>query len=321
MELQDMALGIVIVTYKSYDRIKDYVELDLLPSHLPLNVIVVDVGSERCSAERLAEILGVSVTDVNDVPPTGWGNVIVLHSRENLGYARGNNYGARYILQHFPDTKYLLFSNDDVRFLKGPVLEQLVERLHDCPDIGIIGPDILDAKGDHQWPIYDDIPVTYYIVNNLCEPFFGAGYANRFFQFPSGQPKDNNVKTLSGCFMMVKAETFCKAGMFDERTFLYWEECILSKRMEAIGKRIFFDDSVQIRHLVGASMKRGGGPNLLLLKSMLAGQMLYYRYYDWCGWPTYALLTLSKEIRLFLVYLVILKRRLKSCLGLTKDGT
>ena len=47
-------LGIVIVTYKSYDRIKEYVELDLLPSQLPKKIVVVDVGSDRSSIARIA---------------------------------------------------------------------------------------------------------------------------------------------------------------------------------------------------------------------------------------------------------------------------
>ena len=51
----------------------------------------------------------------------------MLHVEENLGYARGNNYGVRYIMAHFPEVNMFLFSNDDVRFIKGDVLGTLSE--------------------------------------------------------------------------------------------------------------------------------------------------------------------------------------------------
>ena len=221
-------LGIVIVTYKSYDRIKEYVEKDLLPCTLPRRIVVVDVGSERSSAERIAALLGVQVSEFDDAPT---GDVIVLHVQENLGYARGNNYGARYLLKHFPETEQFLFSNDDVRFIKGAVLEQLVETLRTQPTVGVIGPDIVDLKGNHQGPAYNDPSVGYMIASNLCEPLFGAGFATRFFHYPEHKRETGFAKVLAGCFLMADTKAFVKAGMFDERTFLYWEEYILSKRM------------------------------------------------------------------------------------------
>ncbi len=308
-------LGIVIVTYKSYDRIKEYVEKDLLPCALPCKIVVVDVGSERDSAERIAALLGVQVSEFDDAPT---GNVIVLHVQENLGYARGNNYGAHYLLKHFPETEQFLFSNDDVRFIKGPVLETLVERLRELPDVGAIGPDIVDLMGNHQGPGYDLVTVSYVIVNNLLEPLLGRGRVARFIPPSTHSRKSGVCRILSGCFLLVNANFFVQAGMFDDRTFLYWEEEILAKRMEAIGKRFYFEDSVLIQHLIGGSMRKSKGPNLLQLKNMLAGGNLYFRYYDKCGWPAYLLLRLSNGVRLCLVYLALLKYRLKRYLGLNK---
>ena len=93
-------LGIIIVTYKSYDRIRDYVKEDLLGfvSCGKGKVVVVDVGSEYSSAERVAGLLDVKVSSFDEEPA---GDVIVLHVKDNLGYARANNYGVRYFLKHF----------------------------------------------------------------------------------------------------------------------------------------------------------------------------------------------------------------------------
>ena len=308
-------LGIVIVTYKSYDRIKEYVEKDLLPCTMARKIVVVDVGSERDSAERIAALLGVKVSGFDDAPS---GDVIVLHVQENLGYARDNNYGARYLLKHFPETEQLLFSNDDVRFIQGPVLETLVARLRELPDVGAIGPDIVDLQGNYQGPLYKHPTVWQTIGGNICEPLCGRRRSDRIFKPMPAERKAGAVAICSGCFLMVSAADFVRVGMFDERTFLFWEEEILSKRLEAIGKHFYYEESVQIQHLVGASMKQNKGPNMIQLKNMLAGGNLYFRYYDRCSWSAYLLLRLSNGMRLLLVYLALLKYRVKTFLGLNK---
>ncbi|MBR0459531.1 MAG: glycosyltransferase family 2 protein [Victivallales bacterium] len=315
-------LGIIIVTYKSYDRIRDYVFEDLLGYVSAGNgkIVVVDVGSERSSAERIAELLEVTVGDF-DSPPKG--DVTVLHVRENLGYARANNYGVRYLLKHIPQTEAFLFSNEDVRFTKGPVLETLMEKLRALPDAGTIGPDIVDMQGSPQGPLMYNQSIWFAILNNFCEPLFGHGFLRG--SFASGKTpaelerKPGPVCVLSGCFFLVRASDFLQAGMFDERTFLYWEEEILSRRMEAIGKRLYFEDSVQVRHLVGGTMPRKDRPNTLQAKNLLAGAKLYYRDYDRRNILERTLLGISGAFRMTIVYLAVWKFQLKKLLGLLPE--
>ncbi len=312
-------LGIIIVTYKSYERIRYYVFEDLLDFVSGGNgkIVVVDVGSERSSAERIASLLEVSVGEF-DAAPTG--DVTVLHVRENLGYARANNYGVRYLLKHFPQTEAFLFSNEDVRFTKGKVLETLLDKLRALPDAGAIGPDIVDMQGNPQGPAFYYQSIWFAILNNFCEPLFGHGFVPE--TFASGKTKEELVRkagpayVLSGCFFIARAADFLQAGMFDERTFLYWEEEILSRRMEAIGKRLYFEDSVQIRHLVGGTMPRKDRPNTLQVKCLLAGAKLYFKYYDRSNILERALLHLSGAFRLGIVYLAMMKFHVKRALGM-----
>lgn len=44
------------------------------------------------------------------------------------------------------------------------------------------------------------------------------------------------------------AIAFMDAGMFDEYTFLYYEEVILSERLTKIGKRTYYEPSVAALH-------------------------------------------------------------------------
>lgn len=56
--------------------------------------------------------------------------------------------------------------------------------------------------------------------------------------------------------MLVNAVVFNEIGMFDENTFLYYEEPILAEKMLQIGKRMYFDSDVEIVHYEGGSTKR-----------------------------------------------------------------
>lgn len=307
-------LGIIITTYKSYDRIGDYVKEDLLGfvSSGKGKVVVVDVGSDHSSAERIADLLDVKVSTFDDEPV---GDVIVLHVEENLGYARANNHGVRYLLKHFPETEAFLFSNEDVRIKTPNALEILLAKLKSLPNAGAIGPDVRDMKGEPQGPIYNYPNAWFTILNNICEPFCGRNFIS--ISFASGkasQPperKSGPVCVLTGCFLMVDVNAFLMAGMFDERTFLYWEEEILSKRMESIGKRFYYEDSVLIEHFVGGVMPRKDRPNMLQPRNMTFGANLYYKYYDKCGITKLLLLKFSNNFRLGMVRLAILKNWIK----------
>ena len=56
--------------------------------------------------------------------------------------------------------------------------------------------------------------------------------------------------------MIVKAEVFFNAGLFDSQTFLYCEEKILAERFLKIGKKFYFDPHTGIIHKQGATINR-----------------------------------------------------------------
>ena len=87
------------------------------------------------------------------------------------------------------------------------------------------------------------------------------------------------VETRS--FLMVEAEAFFRAGMFDENTFLYAEENILSERLGTIGKGCWFNPSVQVVHEHGSTVNehlRNKESALMQFRSMAYYYMHYKGY-------------------------------------------
>ena len=298
-------LGIIVVIYKSHEQTLAYVSRQLPKIALEHRTVVVDLASDVAVSKELAEKIGAVWLEngEDDIPAAP---LYVLHTPENLGYARGNNLGVKFLLGIDGTMDKMLFSNDDIEFLSDNVVDVLAERLDTMPDVGCIGPMVVDLKGKLQGPGYRRPEIGYTVRRNFGEPLLGAA---RYSLVDGRERVSEKVYMVEGCFHLVRTENFLAAGMFDERTFLYWEERILSERLAKIGKSVYYEASVKILHYIGNTIKKQA-PNLLLVKCELAGQRIYYCNYRNISLFAKGLLGVSAMFRLSIVKLCVLKRKL-----------
>lgn len=288
-------IGIVVVVYKSYENVLRYVHKELSKVVIPHCTVIVDVGSPRSSAERIASALGISVSE-ND--SCVGGPLCLLHSEENLGYARGNNLGAEFLMRNFPAVDKLLFSNDDIEFITPNTVELLADKLDALPDAGCIGPRIVGQDGEQQGPATGIPSIAKTIKTNFILPICGQKIIDK-----NREPLKTDagaVRRVEGCFMMTQANVFVQAGCFDPRTFLYWEEEIFSCRLDAIGKRVYFCPDANILHYKGYTTG-AHATSLQLVKTELRGQRIYFCNYSRANFFERTLLGLSACFRLALV--------------------
>jgi len=66
-----------------------------------------------------------------------------------------------------------------------------------------------------------------------------SGRQARYELHGSGYSRVMDVPALSGCFMLMRVETVARAGLFDERFFLYFEDVDLSRRVGRIARTVF----------------------------------------------------------------------------------
>ncbi len=298
-------LGIVIVIYKSHEQTEAYISRQLPKIAIKHRTVIVDLASDVAVSKALAEKIGaIWIEPGTENVPTA--PLYVLHTPDNLGYARGNNLGVKFLLNIDAATDKMLFSNDDIEFLSDNVVDVLAERLDAMPDVGCIGPMVIDLAGKLQGPGYRKPEIGYTIRRNFGEPLFGAA---RYALDIERERVSEKVYMVEGCFHLARTADFIAAGMFDDRTFLYWEERILSERLAKIGKAVYYEASVKILHYVGNTLKMHA-PNLLLVNCELAGQRLYYRHYRNENVIVRGMLRLSAWFRLFIVRLCILRRKI-----------
>ena len=123
------SLGIVIVNYREYDRTERFIREEVSRIRLPYRLVVVDNGGDPAQAEILRKRTGCEVL-----------------VRENDGFAAGNNAGAAALCAH-KDLDFLLFTNNDLHLASDDVVDRLVDKLKEHPEVGVIGPEIVGTDG------------------------------------------------------------------------------------------------------------------------------------------------------------------------------
>ena len=115
-----------------------------------LSIVVVNNGATDESDSVLSKLLQAPVLGLGDYKASS-NNTYILTSRENLGFARGNNLGAEFAKKHLKP-EYLLFSNNDIQITQPDTIEELIITLEGHPEVGMIGPKVIGLKGELQSP-------------------------------------------------------------------------------------------------------------------------------------------------------------------------
>lgn len=248
-EKKPYTLATIIVNYKSEERTIAYIKEELLPKCKTSQVIViVNNGATEESSNILCNSLDAYLIR-NIKESISESKIYVIHNPENSGFARGNNLGVDFISEQF-EVEYLLFSNNDIRFIDSSVVEILIKKLKTLPNVAIIGPKIVGLDGNCQSP-NNYVPFWTEMVGQYWERFIPFYHIKHFDQ---NKATEGNYYRLMGSFIIVKYKEFIYCGKFDSNTFLFGEEVILAERMKAIGMKSYYLPSVTILHEHGITV-------------------------------------------------------------------
>jgi GT2 family glycosyltransferase len=247
--------------------------------------------------------------DSIDLLRTGAGTAVVLSNARNVGYAAGNNVGARHLMMR--GCTFLLFLNPDVS-CSSSTIDVLCHALRDTPRAGCAGgiassavPGVALACGRrkpsfHQklilYGLLRMLPISRSVLAPLCSRLAKEHYVLAKVGEPPRQ-----VYAISGACLMIPSSAFQDVGGFDEHTFLYEEELILSERLAARGWVVLACPSAVYVHEGGYSTK-----SLLLSTKwsfIWSEQYLVRVFYEW-SMPT-RLLLLAVRVSEWLMLLLV----------------
>jgi GT2 family glycosyltransferase len=199
---------------------------------LDVELLVVDNGSTDGTAEAIRE---------------SFPRARVIRLPRNLGFAAGGNAGFREVAG-----RHVLLLNSDTRVVPG-TLERCVRFLDENPEVGIIGPQLLNTDGSKQNSIHNyPIIATELVPKGVFQFLFRRRFPSR--RWSGGEPID--VEAVTGAALFTRAELIRSVGLLPEEYFFFLEETDWCWRAREAGWRVVHLPTAQVVHLSGGSSKR-----------------------------------------------------------------
>ncbi len=231
-------ISVIIVSYNTRRQTLECVESLLACDLTPSEVVVVDNDSHDGTVEALR---------------SSFPEVVVVPQRENLGFAKACNIGARRARG-----RYLgIFNSDCV--VERECVSRLVGFLERHPTAAAAAPRLLSSDGRVQANI-QRLPslrnvVAEYVAGHVPDPYRAA-------EIRAPTP----VESCSGAALVIRRDDFFAVGGFHEDYFMYVEDVELCRRLRALGRGLFYVPNAVARHEEGAST----GPHSERLEAMLS---------------------------------------------------
>jgi len=242
---------------------------------LNYKIIVIDNASTDDSVEKLRNFEGI----------------IFLESKENLGFAKGNNLGIKYALEH--DCKSVILLNNDTEIEKN-ALSALDKIAYEHEDVGITGSRIMyyDNKNLVNYcGGYIDWRKAVSIHEGEKQKYLGDNIEFRYTDF------------ITGCCMLIKRDVLQKVGLLPEEYFMYFEDTDYCVNALHSGYKLAINENSVIYHKVSASS--GGEESEFSIKWGTRNRLIFINKYQKYtkGIVTYSFFYLTRMIK-FIRFLI-----------------
>jgi GT2 family glycosyltransferase len=163
----------------------------------------------------------------------------VLNPRGNAGFGNAHNFA----FSELPKAPLHAVVNPDVRF-EPDALVRLIERISTAQDIMLAGPALFHADGSRQYLCkrYPSIRalIARRILSRAMADWSGlAADADYFEMRDVDYDAMIEPEFMSGALMLFKREAYLRLHGFDERLFLYFEDCDITMRTREFGRAVY----------------------------------------------------------------------------------
>ncbi len=252
-------LGIIIINYNTYEKTIDCITSIKETFKSDYRIYLLDNASVNESATILRDKYQ---TDVS---------VDLIIENENHGYARGNNLCLRKAKADGCD--YAIISNNDIVYKEGAI-DALLQDIQEN-NAFLVGPRVIKPSGDIQSTVKYHRPS---FIEYMMYETYACNLWQRKFEMHNRTPeKSQDVYWIAGCTFIVNVDLFEKIGYFDEYTFLFYEEYILSEKAKKAGYRVRYCSDAEVLHYHGFSM--GGSLNIITRSANWRSESYFIKNY------------------------------------------
>jgi len=253
-------INIVFLNYLMKDdilRAVDSVLADLKNCPYSVQVTVADNSENR--------------DGIKDDLATKFSAVKYLNCGGNVGFGKGNTAG----FKATPARYYFALNRDTIIPENSRTIERLIKFMDEHPKIGCIGPKLLNLDGSLQYSCY-----RFDFASLLIKPLKQINFDQKYNWVRKHSDKllmkdfDHNetrpVDWVLGAAMVVRQEVVNEIGWFDERYFMYLEDCDWCRRMWEAHWPVYYVHDIVIKHMHARESAKVPGIFKALFKNKLA---------------------------------------------------
>lgn len=237
-------IGIVTVLYNSETVLEEFFATLSEQTYTNFILYVVDNKSPDNSlalSKKLATIYSFST--------------VIIENNENSGVAGGNNLGILKALADGCDT--ILLSNNDV-VLQPETIEKLIEGMY-AHKTNMVVPKIYFHGTNQIWT-----------AGGCFLPFRGGVAHIGALEEDKGQYNEpKSIDYAPTCFMLVQKEVFERAGIMDEKYFVYWDDTDFVYRALKKKETLWYIPNSVVHHKESTSTGKGSKFKVYYMKRNL----------------------------------------------------
>ena len=221
-------LSIIIVSWNVRELLrKCLASVEAGRDSLTLQVIVVD---------------GASTDGSPDMVAAGFPRVELIPCADNVGFPRGNNIGLARATGRF-----LLLLNPDTVVL-GDALPRMIDHLEANPDIGLLGPQLLNPDGSIQSSRRRFPSLATGFFESTWLEGLAPGVLARYYALELSDNAIADVDWITGACIMGPRVVYERMGGLDEGYYMYSEELDWCRRIKDAGWRVVYFPRAQVIH-------------------------------------------------------------------------
>ena len=238
-------VSMVILNYNDWELTAEYSQ-NISSMKAVDHVVVVDNCSPDGSYEKLK---GLSSDKID-----------VIKTDSNGGYAKGNNCGVRFVIEHYGGKGTVIISNPDIK-VEEKAVARMVEALNNNALFAVSGL-VFNANNELIPHFTWRLPTVPKLFVNSCTILRNAMF--KAFGYGTKIRKENvdfnqeliPCEALPGCFFAADVKKWNELGGFCEKTFLFYEEDILFTKAKERGMKVALVSSARVKHLESVSIKK-----------------------------------------------------------------
>ena len=229
-------LTVSIVNWNTKEPLRACVLALLRQTGCRMEIIVSDNASSDGSAEMVRGEFGEKVA-------------LIVNS-ENLGFGAAHNKAIKQA-----QGKYIFVLNPDSHPLSDDMCCGMAHYMDDHPEIGALGPKILNPDGSLQFSArrFPNPFAGIFRGTQLGKMFPNNRFVRSYLMTDFAHDQIAEVDWLSGAALVFRKQTLDRVGLFDERFYMYCEDMDICRRIGEAGWKVVYYPLVAVSHTIGAA--------------------------------------------------------------------